>query len=63
VQEGDALGQNCGIASEWTMSGVTRGGCNPVPITVGEKTVTDTDITITKEFLSKAKAIFANWKR
>lgn len=64
VQEGDVLVcQNCGNRFGTDDVGVTRGGCNPVPITANEKTVTDTSITISKELLTEAKAIFENWKR
>jgi uncharacterized membrane protein len=41
---------------------VTRGGCNPVPIAEEDKTVNNTSITISKEFLTQSKDIFANWK-
>lgn len=64
VQEGNFLVcQNCGNRFGTDDVEVTRGGCNPVPITEENKTVTETTITISKEFLSKAKAIFANRKR
>lgn len=64
VQEGNTLVcQNCGNRFGMDDVEVTRGGCNPVPITGEEKTVTDTSITISKEFLNEARAIFANWKR
>lgn len=63
IQEGDVLVcQNCGNRFKRDEVEVTRGGCNPVPITEEFKTVTDTSITISKEFLAKAKIIFANWK-
>jgi len=63
IQEGNALVcQNCGNRFGMNDVEVTRGGCNPVPIEEGDKTVTDTDITISKDFLTKAKVIFANWK-
>jgi uncharacterized membrane protein len=39
------------------------GGCNPVPVFAANKTVTDTTITISKDFLKEAKVIFARWKR
>jgi uncharacterized membrane protein len=42
---------------------VRSGGCNPVPIFPANKTVDDKTITIKKEFLIKAKGIFAHWKR
>jgi len=41
---------------------VTRGGCNPVPITEEYKTVNEESITISEEFLVDAAVIFENWK-
>lgn len=62
-QEGNVLVcQNCGNRFGMDDVEVTRGGCNPVPITSSDKTVTDISITIPKEFLIEAKDIFANWK-
>lgn len=64
VQEGNVLVcQNCGNRFRMSDVEVTRGGCNPVPITAEDKTVTDATITIPKEFLARAKVIFENWKR
>lgn len=64
VQEGSALVcQNCGNRFGMADVEVTRGGCNPVPITAEDKTVTDTSIVISKEFLARAKDMFANWKK
>lgn len=63
VQQGNVLVcQNCGNRFGMSDVEVTRGGCNPVPISSEDKTVNDTSITISKEFLSKSKTIFANWK-
>lgn len=63
VQEGDALVcQNCGNRFGTDDVEVTKGGCNPVPITEDDKTVTDTSITVKKDYLTLAKSIFANWK-
>jgi uncharacterized membrane protein len=42
---------------------VRSGGCNPIPIFKDNKTVTDTTITISRDFLQEAKAIFALWRR
>jgi uncharacterized membrane protein len=64
VQTGTVLVcQNCG--RRYRMSQVERqaGGCNPVPIFPANKTVSDSSITISKEFLRQAKIIFAGWKR
>ncbi len=64
IQQGNTLVcQNCGNRFGLEDVEVTRGGCNPVPITSEYKTVTDTTITISKEFLAEAKVIFENWKR
>ena len=63
VQEGDALVcQNCGNHFSTNQVEITRGGCNPVPITDAYKTVDDDNITISKEFLTQATVIFQNWK-
>ncbi|GHV31701.1 hypothetical protein AGMMS4952_20840 [Spirochaetia bacterium] len=55
--------QNCG--NRFRMSQVEKqsGGCNPVPIFADNKTVNDSTITISKDFLVKAKGIFARWRR
>jgi uncharacterized membrane protein len=55
--------QNCG--NRFRMSQVEKqsGGCNPVPIFAEHKTVNDSTITISKEFLLQAKGIFARWRR
>ena len=61
--EGDELVcQNCGNRFGMDDVEVTKGGCNPVPITDEYKTVTDDTITISKDILSQATAIFAEWK-
>jgi uncharacterized membrane protein len=41
---------------------VNSGGCNPVPIFSQYKTQDDEKITIPKDFLVRAKSIFARWK-
>ena len=38
------------------------GGCNPWPIFSENKTVTEEQISISYDFLSASKEIFANWK-
>jgi uncharacterized membrane protein len=55
--------QNCGNRFRMSQVEVRSGGCNPVPIFPANKTVTENTITISKEFLNEAKAIFARWKR
>lgn len=62
-QEGDQLVcQNCG--NHFTMSevAVSKGGCNPVPITDDYKTTDDKNITISKDILEQAVKLFAKWK-
>ncbi|GHV46641.1 hypothetical protein FACS1894204_08670 [Synergistales bacterium] len=54
--------QNCGNQFRTSDIELVRGGCNPVPITAQYKTVDEKGITITKDFLLKAKVIFSNWK-
>ncbi|MDR0840099.1 MAG: DUF2318 domain-containing protein [Christensenellaceae bacterium] len=62
-QQGDVLVcQNCGNRFAMGQVEVQSGGCNPVPIFAGNKTVDAETITISKEFLTEAKVIFANWK-
>jgi uncharacterized membrane protein len=55
--------QNCGNRFRTSQVEVRSGGCNPVPIFAANKTVTDTDIVISKDFLKEAKQIFARWRR
>jgi uncharacterized membrane protein len=55
--------QNCGNRFRMSQVEVRSGGCNPVPIFAANKTVTDTTITVSKDFLKEAKEIFARWKR
>jgi uncharacterized membrane protein len=55
--------QNCGKRFRMSQVEVRSGGCNPVPIFADSKTVTDATITISKDSLTKAKDIFARWKR
>jgi uncharacterized membrane protein len=55
--------QNCGNRYRMSQVEIRSGGCNPVPIFPQNKTVTNTSITISKEFLKEAKQIFARWKR
>jgi uncharacterized membrane protein len=55
--------QNCGNRFRMSQVEVRSGGCNPVPIFKNQKTETGTDITISKDLLKEAKAIFARWRR
>lgn len=62
-QSGNSLVcQNCGNRFTMDQVEVAGGGCNPVPIFPKDKTVDETSITISKEYLANAKSIFANWK-
>jgi uncharacterized membrane protein len=63
-QEGDQLVcQNCGNRFGMDQVEVRAGGCNPVPIFPDNKAVDAENITISRDFLAKAKVIFANWKK
>jgi uncharacterized membrane protein len=55
--------QNCGNRFRMSQVEVRSGGCNPVPISGANKTVTDTTITIPRNFLKEARVIFARWRR
>lgn len=62
-QEGDVLVcQNCGNRFAMSQVEIESGGCNPVPIFDENKSVSDTNITISADYLKEATAIFANWK-
>jgi len=62
-QEGDNLVcQNCGNRFTANDVQVSKGGCNPVPIFSEDKAEDNTNITISKDFLTQTKGIFDNWK-
>ncbi len=62
-QQGDYLVcQNCGNRFKASDVEVSKGGCNPVPILEGDKTVDENNITIPASLLKQAVVIFANWK-
>jgi uncharacterized membrane protein len=64
LQQGTVLVcQNCGKRFRMNQVEVRSGGCNPVPIFKENKTITGTTITISKDYLTRAKDIFASWKR
>lgn len=55
--------QNCGNSFTMDVVGETGGGCNPVPILEENRTVTDSEIQISYEFLKESSDIFANWRK
>ena len=55
--------QNCGNRFKTSQVEVQSRGCNPWPIFPEDKTVTDTSITISYDFLSASIKVFENWKR
>lgn len=55
--------QNCGNSFTMDVVGETAGGCNPVPILEENRTVTDSEVQISYEFLKESSDIFANWRR
>lgn len=55
--------KNCGNLFGLDMIEQVRGGCNPIPITAEEKTMSDTEIIIPSEFLEDNSSIFENWKK
>ena len=55
--------QNCNQRFRMGQVGVRAGGCNPAPIFPQDTKISDTTITIPKEFLKEAKMVFARWKR
>jgi uncharacterized membrane protein len=56
--------QNCGNRFRMSQIGVSsRRGCNPVPILAANKTETPGGITISRDFLIRAREIFVRWRR
>ena len=54
--------QQCGDEFPPEKIEIQTGGCNPIPIFPGDKTQTASAITISKEYLSTAKAMFIKMK-
>jgi uncharacterized membrane protein len=54
--------QNCGNRFPLSRVEVSSGGCNPVPIFAQYKIQDDEKIVIPRDFLIRAKGIFARWK-
>ncbi|MBQ7371484.1 MAG: DUF2318 domain-containing protein [Blautia sp.] len=63
VQDGELVCNNCGFHFTADEVEVSAGGCNPWPIYEEDKTVTDDTISISYDFLSASKDIFADWKK
>ena len=61
-ENGELVCNNCGFHFSPDQVEVASGGCNPWPIFSENKTVADDQITISYDFLSASKEIFANWK-
>jgi len=62
-QDGDFLVcQNCGNRFAMSDVEISKGGCNPVPIFDESKTVDDSNIKISGDYLKQATQIFQNWK-
>jgi uncharacterized membrane protein len=55
--------QNCGNMFSLDMIGQERGGCNPIPITEGERTTDKETIVIPASLFENNAALFANWKQ
>jgi uncharacterized membrane protein len=55
--------QNCGNMFNLDMIEQERGGCNPVPISDGDKTADDKEIIIPASYLNENAQYFTNWKK
>lgn len=63
-QQGDELVcQNCGNRFKISQVERVKNGCNPVPVSEGDKTDNGTTITISKDFLAQNAPLFSNWKK
>lgn len=62
VQDSNLVCQNCGNVFSFEDVEVTRGGCNPVPITSEEKTEDNTKIVISDEYIRENVKLFNTWK-
>lgn len=62
-QDGNQLVcQNCGNRFGMDDVEVTRGGCNPVPLSEEYKTINTDTITVSKDILKQAAVLFERWK-
>jgi nitrite reductase/ring-hydroxylating ferredoxin subunit len=63
IQDGNVIVcQNCGKRFRLSQIELKSGGCNPMPISPQDKVVDNEKIVISKDFLKKAKAVFAKWR-
>lgn len=62
VEENSLVCQNCGNTFGFDDIAVTRGGCNPVPITEEERAEQDGNLVISGSYLNDASILFENWK-
>ncbi len=64
TQKGEHLVcENCGNRFSLSEVGVAHSGCNPIPLTANDMTVSNTEIIIPMETLSNATKLFSAWKR
>lgn len=64
VQEGsDFICQNCKNAFAGERLGIESGGCNPVPVTSGDYTEQDGEITVSASFFEDNAWRFVSWKK
>lgn len=54
---------NCGNRYSLDMIEQERGGCNPIPISDKEKTITEKEILIPEKLIEDNAALFKNWKK
>lgn len=63
VQDGDVLVcQNCGNRFTVDQVEVEKGGCNPVPISDGDKSEDEDTIVVPDTFMKENRSLFYNWK-
>ncbi len=62
VEGNQLVCQNCGNRFGMDDVEVIKGNCNPVPLTKEFKTVNEDTITVSKDILKQATALFQTWK-
>lgn len=63
-QQGNELVcQNCGNRFKLDRIEKLKGGCNPVPILIENKTEDDENIIISQAFMEENKVLFENWRK